>query len=164
VHEAIQAVAHRAPYHPIRDYLAGLTWDKTHRLTTWLVTYCGAEDTPYTRAVGVTTLLGAVARVQRPGCKMDTATFLVGQHGTFKSTTWRVLCGEAWFSDTLPDLHDKDAFQVLRGKWIIEMSELATLRRNEVEMVKRYLSAQQDYYRPSYGRRARTFLRQNIFV
>jgi predicted P-loop ATPase len=164
VHEAVQAAAHRLTYHPIRDYLCSLAWDKTTRLDTWLTTYCGVEDTPYTRAVARTTLLGAVSRVERPGSKVDTAPVLIGPQGIGKSTTWRVLCGDAWFSDTLPDLHDKDAMQALRGKWIIELGELATLHRSEVEVIKRYLSATQDHYRPSYGRRARTFLRQNIFV
>ena len=164
VHEAIQAAAHRNPFHPIRDYLASLTWDQTPRLDRWLTTYCGVADTLYARAVGKTTLLGAVARVEAPGAKMDTMAILFGAQGTRKSTTWRVLCGDEWFSDTMGDLHDKDAMQALRGKWIIEFGDLAAFHRSEIEVVKRYISATQDYYRPSYGRRPHQFLRQNIFV
>ena len=56
IHEAIQTMAHRNPYHPVRDYLRSLQWDGTARLDTWLATYCHAEETPYTRAVGAKTL------------------------------------------------------------------------------------------------------------
>src|SRR5205823_3054617 len=164
VTEGIQTYAARHAYHPIRQYLAGLTWDKKPRLDTWLVHYCHAEDSTYTRAVGSKTLIAAVARVQQPGCKVDTVPILEGDQGALKSTVWRILATDAWFSDTLPDLHDKDAAQSLRGKWILELGELAILQRNEVELIKRFISANQDHYRPSYGRRAVTFPRHNIFV
>ena len=37
-------------FHPVRDYLDGLTWDVVKRLDEWLITYGGAADTPYVRA------------------------------------------------------------------------------------------------------------------
>ena len=162
--EALQTVAARHAYHPIRDYLASLTWDGTARLDTWLTTYAHAEDTDYVRAVSKNTLLAAVARVMYPGCKADTVCILENEQGTLKSTLWRVLASDAWFSDSLPDFHSKDAAQTLRGKWIIELGELAALARSELEAVKRFLSSTSDYYRPSYGRRAQDFPRENIFV
>ncbi len=143
VAEGIQTLAHRNHYHPVRDYLRRLTWDKTSRLDTWLPTYCHAADTPYTRAVGAKTLIAAVARVEDPGCKVDTVTITVNKQGTGKSMVWRTLAGDAWFTDHLPDLHDKDAMQSLRGKWIIELGELAVLQRSEVEAIKRFISANQ---------------------
>ena len=100
-------------------------WDA--RLDTWLTTYCHAEDTPYTRAVGAKTLISAVARVEEPGCKADCVPIARGSKGTLKSTVWRVLAAEAWFSDTMPDIDTKDAMQALQGKWIVELGELAVL-------------------------------------
>ncbi len=164
VAEGIQLLVHHAPYHPVRDYLNGLAWDGHPRLDTWLSTYCHATDTPFTRTVGAKTLISGVARILVPGCKADCMTILQGPQGTYKSTVWRTLASDGWFSDTLPDIHTKDAAQGLRGKWLIEFGELATLRRSEREVVKRFLSANQDHYRPSFGRRALTFPRHNIFV
>ena len=84
VAEAIETLAHRAPFHPIRRYLASLTWDGTPRLDTWLTTYCQVEDTTYTRAVGAKTLISAVARVEAPGCQADCVTILQGAQGLRK--------------------------------------------------------------------------------
>jgi hypothetical protein len=81
IHETIDGLASKNAYHPIREYLHGLTWDGIERLDTWLPTYCRTENTPYTRAVGSKFLIGAVARAEDPGCKVDTALVLQGPQG-----------------------------------------------------------------------------------
>ena len=65
---AVQLVASGRPHHPIRDYLGGLRWDGTKRLDTWAITYLGAEDNAYSRVVGRSWLISAVARAYEPGC------------------------------------------------------------------------------------------------
>ena len=164
VREALITVARHNTYHPIQDYLNGLIWDGVSRLDTWLTTHCRVEDSAYVRAIAAKTLIAAVARIMRPGCKMDTVTILEGLQGLLKSTVWRILASDDWFTDTLPDLHSKDAALTLRGKWIIELAELDTLSRNELETIKRFLSSTQDHYRPPYERHAQTVPRANIFV
>src|SRR5262249_9378427 len=133
VHEALVTMAHKDTYHPVKDYLAGLTWDGTPRLDTWLTTYCHVEHSPYVRAVGPKTLIAGVARVMEPGCKVDTITVLVGKQGYMKSSVWHILAGDPWFTDHLSDLHSKDAAGDLLGKWIVEFGDLDTLRRSENE-------------------------------
>jgi putative DNA primase/helicase len=162
--EGLLTYAFRFPFHALRDYLISLAWDGTHRLDSWLFTYCHTENTPYVRAVGSKTLIAAVARILEPGCKVDTMLILEGPQGAGKSTVWNTLAGDDWFTDWLPDLHEKDAAQTLCGKWFVEFGELSQFKYNEVETVKRFVSAKQDHYRPSYGKRAQTFPRQNIFV
>ena len=120
--------------------------------------------TPYSRAVASKTLIAAVARILDPGCKVDTMTILEGEQGLYKSLAWRTLAGEAWFTDNLPDLHGKDAAQTLRGQVVYRTAELSQFQRSEIETVKSFLSRQSDHYRPSYGRRAATFPRQQVFV
>jgi predicted P-loop ATPase len=112
--------------------------------------------------VGSKTLIAAVARVYVPGAR----SILIHFEGErdLKSTVWNTLAGDAWFTDGLPDLHDKDAAQALQGKWLIEFAELSHFQRSEMETVKRFVSAKADHYRPSYGRKSATFPRQNIFV
>src|SRR5262249_5427832 len=141
VHEALVTMAHRDSYNPVRDYLNGLTWDGVARLDTWLHTYCHAEDTPYTRAVGAATLKAGVARIMRPGCKVDTMCILIGPQGYLKSSAWETLATPDYFTDHLSDLHTKDAAMDLRSKWIVEFAELDTFGRSETETIKRFLSA-----------------------
>jgi len=56
------SIALRNRFHPVREYLDNLTWDGEPRIDRWLTTYGGAEDTPYTRAVGLHWFTAAVRR------------------------------------------------------------------------------------------------------
>lgn len=164
VNAALEAYARRHEYHPVRQYLRGLKWDGVPRIERWTVTHLGAADLAYNRAVGRCWLIGAVARVMQPGCKLDTALILEGAQGMGKSTVMCVLAGQPWFADEISHLGSKDAAQDTRGKWIIELAELSAMTRQEVETVKAFMSRAVDHYRPSYGRRSIDVPRQCAFV
>lgn len=149
-------------FHPVREYLNALTWDGRPRLETMFINYLGAEDTPYIRAATRKWMLGAVKRVMVPGCKFDQAIVLVGLQGLGKSTFASVL-SKGWFNDSEINMNNKDGYESLHGNWIIELAELASTKRSDVETVKTFLSKQEDTYRPAYGRRAETFKRQCVF-
>jgi predicted P-loop ATPase len=155
-------------FHPLHDYLQGLAWDGKPRVSTWLTDYLDAGDpaqTLYLTAVGTAFLVSAVARVFQPGCQADCAIVLEGEQGIFKSSLLRILASDEWFSDSLPsDLKHKDAKDHLRGKWIIELPELAQFKRNEIETVKAFLSRRNEQYRPSYGRHEISYPRQCVFA
>ena len=166
VADAAQAVARKLAYHPIRDQLDALRWDGMARLDSWLVQHAGADDTPYTRAVGRKFLLAMVARVMQPGCKHDHTLVLSGEQGQNKSTACRILAGADYFSDTLPSiLGDKtDAIRHLQGIWLVEMAELAPSRKSDAEELKAFLSGATDRVRLPYAKFAETFPRQCVFV
>lgn len=153
-------------YNPVVDYLDGLAWDGTPRLDTWLATYCGAHDSPYTQAVGRLPLLAAVRRARRPGCKFDEMLVLRSPQGTGKSTALAALCPDPdWFSDDLPlDADSKVAIERLRGRWIVEAAELTGLRQSKIEHMKAFLSRQVDRARMAYGRLVTEVPRQCVFV
>jgi len=150
-HTAVEAVAHEHRHHPIREYLAGLEWDGMGRLDMWLSAYMGATATPYTASIGAWWLISAVARVMRPGCKADHMIVLEGPQGRGKSSVLEALA-QPWFADRLPDVRSKDAILALSGVWVLELAELESLTRSEVEPVKAFLSCRTDHYRPPYGR------------
>ena len=162
---AIGKVTDDRSYHPIRDYLSALPeWDQTPRIETLLIDYLGAPDNRYVRAVTRKTLCAAVKRVLQPGVKFDTMLVLNGPQGVGKSTLIAKLGGE-WFNDSLSlnDTKDKTAAEKLQGFWIMEIGELAGLRKAEVETLRSFLSRQNDIYRASFGKRATPHLRQCVF-
>ena len=152
----------RRAFHPIKDYLNSVEWDGKERVNTLLIDYFGADDNAYTRAAIRKMLVGAVARIFRAGIKFDLVLTLVGEQGDGKSTFINSL-GGIWFSDSFSTLHGKDAFEQLQGAWLIEMAELAGLRKSEVEAIKHFLTKQEDTYRPAYARSVETYPRQCVF-
>ena len=163
---AVTKVADDRSYHPIREFLSSLPeWDRVPRVDTILVDFLGASDNAYVRAVTRKTLCGAIARVMNPGCKFDTMLVLNGPQGKGKSTLISKLCGE-WFNDSLllNDTKDKTAAEKLQGYWILEIGELAGLKKTEIETLRGFLSRQNDIYRASFGRRATPHPRQCVFI
>lgn len=162
---AVTKVADDRAYHPIREFIESLPeWDKVPRVDMLLVDYLGAADTAYVRAVTRKTLCAAISRVLRPGCKFDSMLVLNGPQGVGKSTLIAKLAGE-WFSDSLNlgDTKDKTAAEKLQGYWILEIGELAGLKKAEVETLRSFLSRQNDIYRAAFGKRATPHLRQCVF-
>ena len=152
-------------YHPIREFFETLPdWDGVERADTLLIDYLGAEDTPYVRAVTRKELCAAYCRVYHPGIKFDSMIVLNGDQGIGKSTLIAKLGGE-WYSDSLnlSDMNDKTAAEKLQGYWIMEIGELAGMRKADLDKVKAFISRQDDKYRASFGRRVTPHPRQCVF-
>jgi len=49
------------------------------------------------------------------------------------------------------------------GMWIIEVAELAAMKRMEVEAIKHFTAKSEDAYRGTYGHHVETYKRQCIF-
>jgi putative DNA primase/helicase len=154
-----------------RDYLQTVVWDGSPRLgsktqASWLTTYGGAADTPVNRAVGVMWLLSAVARAFWPGCQVDHSIVLEGDQGIGKSSLLRTLCPDpAWFLiDIGSEFGKLDSFQKLRGKWLVEMSELDSLGRSALAGAKAFMTSPVDTYRKSFGREAEDHPRRCVFA
>jgi hypothetical protein len=163
IFDAVNVVATENSFHPVRDYLNACSWDKVPRVETLLIDYLGAEDNAYTRAVTRKALVAAVARIYRPGCKFDYMLTLRGAQGLGKSALIAKLGGQ-WFSDSFSTLQGKEAYEQVQGVWIMEVGELAGMRKAEAETIKLYISKQVDRFRPAYGRRLQEFPRQCIFI
>lgn len=173
VQKAVSLVAHDNAYHPVREYLEGLPEPEgppeDYLVQRWLRTWLGAAESGaddlvrYVDRVGVLWMVGAVARIFKPGCKLDTVLILEGDQGLGKSTALRILGGD-WFSDTSFVIGDKDAYQVLRGVWIYEMAELDALNKTEATKYKAFITSPEDRYRPSYGHHVVNVPRQCVFA
>ena len=162
---AIGIVANENGYHPIRDYLNGLSWDGTERIRTCLHHFLGADSDQYTYEALRLFLLGAIHRAFHPGCKFEVMICLVGGQGAGKSTFFRLLAvKDEWFSDDLRKLDDDNVYRKLQGHWIIEMSEMiATANAKSIEEIKSFLSRQKEVYKIPYETHPEDRLRQCVF-
>lgn len=149
-------------FHPIRDRLKELEHDGINRVDTVFIDYLGAEDCPYIRAVTRKVLVAAVARVFVPGIKFDTVVSISGKQGEGKSTIIRKLGGK-YYSDSFGTVQGKEAFEQIQGVWLVEMAELAGLKKAEAEAIKHFISKQEDRFRVAYGKRVEIFPRQCVF-
>jgi predicted P-loop ATPase len=167
VRQAVEALAREHRFHPIRDWLDSLVWDRVPRLGSWLHDCLETPDDDYHRRVGQMFLIAMVARIYQPGCKADYMIVLEGPQGEEKSKFCRAVAGgDAFFSEHLPRI-DRDQVRLsmhLKGKWLIEVAELAAMLKADPEGVKHFISQQIEKYIPKYGRCEVIEPRQCLFI
>jgi predicted P-loop ATPase len=156
----------------VREYLDGLHWDGQDRSSSFLGGYLGATTLAlgdhagaFLAMLGRRWLVSAIARIYRPGCQVDTTLILEGGQGIGKTSALRALAGKPeWYSGSRLNIGDKDARMVLGTRWIVEMQELASMRRADIESLRAFLTETTDTYRAPYARRVETFPRCGVFV
>lgn len=162
---AVARLAQDNSYHPVRDYLDALKWDQTPRLDRFLPILFGTPDTEYERTIGAKWMIGAVARVYQPGCKMDYMLVLEGPQDLGKSTALAELFGRQFFTEMVNELRDHKRFmEQIAGKWVVEFAELSAIRRADVELVKAVITMQIDRARLAYGHAAMEAPRQCVLA
>lgn len=162
VNDALLIVSSKNKYNSVRLYLESLKWDGTSRLETLLSDYLGAEDDIYTRAVMRISLTAAVARAIDGGVKYDYMPIFTGKQGIGKSTFLAKLGGK-WYSDSLQTFEGKEAAELIQGTWINELGELTGFNRSETNLIKQFLSKQDDIYRKAYGHVTEKYPRRCVF-
>ena len=163
-------VARQRPYNPVKEYLLTVAHRETpidiDRLASQ---FLRPEDSKYNESTMYDemlkkTLIAAVYRAFRPGYKWDNALIIVGPQGARKSSFFQALAGE-FFSDSLKDIHGKDAYQIINSAWIHEWSELESITNKKAASdIKAFLSQSTDMYRVPYGKVTERFKRRSIIV
>lgn len=162
--DAVTAIALAHKRNECREWLESLTWDGTDRLAAMISAGFGAESNEYTAAVGRCWMVSMVARALNPGCKVDTMPVFEGDQGRGKSTALQALVGARWFAEAAESPTNKDFFQALQGKLLVEIGEMDAFSKAEVHTIKRVISCQVDRYRAPYGRRSEDHPRQGVFA
>lgn len=160
---AVIDFAYQNKRNEVKEWVKSLEWDGKGRIEEFFTECFGADDNEYVRAVSKSFWVGMVARIMRPGCKLDTMVVLEGGQGKKKSTALGIIGGE-WFAETHEDPSNKDFFLNMQGKLIMEIAELDSFSRAETTTIKRLLSCQVDRFRVPYGEVAQDFPRKSIFV
>lgn len=166
--DVMGVVKYRTAFHPVQDYIKKTAWDGTERVESLLIDYLGAEDSEYVRTVTRKTLLAAVTRIFKPGCKFEYVLTMVGPEGRGKSEIIKRLGGQ-WYSSTfsfsmLSGGNGIRAIEQIQGVWIIEIPEMSGLKKAEANAAKSFLGGEIDIYRPSHGQENVVRPRQCIFM
>lgn len=168
VEMAMGVVSKDVGFDPIMRVIDELPeWDGTERIETALRDYLGAEDDEYGRYVSKLIFVSAIARGLVPGVNYQHMPILTGGQGKGKSTFCKmlVLGNDALFTDTLTNIETKEGKSQLRGRWVIEWSEMTTMKSAKgAEFVKAFISSSSDKYRPAFARREETFDRRCVFI
>jgi len=169
--DAARVLAEENAFHPVKEYFEKVQeqWDGKGRIDRWLIDYLGAEDgvedTPFVRAAGALMLIAMVRRIRQPGAKYDEMVVLEGPQGNEKSTALKILAGEEWFTDEADLGKDvKRLIEDTEGKMLIEVGELASFRRSDVNQLKKVLSKTTDRARMAYGFFSEERKRQFVLV
>jgi predicted P-loop ATPase len=165
VADAILTISQEHRYHPIHEYFSDLKHDGHLRLPTAAAVYLGAENNVYNNNVFRWFLISMVARIYQPGCKADHMLVLEHGQGELKSTACRVIASDEYFSDSLPDISQgKEVSQHLRGKWVVEISEMHAFNKAEATALKAFLTRTHERYRPPYASKEVDEPRQCVFI
>lgn len=165
VERAALLIGERQKRHPVKEWFDTLEWDGVERLPTLLSDGWGAEQNEYTRAVGTNWLIGMVARVYDPGCKLDNIVIIEGLSGIAKSSGLRALVGDQWFveSSINPVRKMNDFLQATQGALLMEIPEIDRYLRGEsIRDMVALASMQYDIYRAPYAPNTMQYPRQCV--
>lgn len=170
VDDAINVLAAENSYHPVQDYLNNLVWDKQNhfgKLITYIqgdekiVDYGNGQTLPLYAALIYRWMLGCVARAldgdKEIAFKHQTPVLtFIGAQGIGKSSLVRWLfsrLGYEFHRESPVDPHNADHIRSMVIKWIWEISELsASLRKNDRDAFKGFITQEWHTYRKPYGR------------
>lgn len=164
VQNGVLMCARSNQFHPIREVLNSFKPDPLARAEMLFVDYLGCPDTPYYREAARIWMIGAVARIFEPGCKFDSVPVLYGPQGCGKSTFIKRLALGFFGELTASFSEEQKLVEQMRGNWIMEIAELVSMVRAEVEHAKSFLSATHNQVRMAYAKHEQRFMRQCVFM
>lgn len=160
-------------YNPIKQHITSVEWDGKPRAETLFIDYLGASDNSIVRTATRKWLIGTVARPFNPGCKFEIMPVLIGGQGVGKSTMAAALCplsedGETreYFTDSIRSMtgDNDDDNQRVHSNWIIEVGEMSSFKKSDIDSTKAFISRQVDDYRLPYDRYVERHKRSNVFI
>jgi predicted P-loop ATPase len=139
-------------------------WDGVPRIETFLSTYFGAEDTPYTRACSRMLWTSLAGRAIGP-TKADGVVILVGKQGIAKSLSIEAMApAKEYFTEINLAKGEDDIRRQIRGRLVGEMGELKGMRAKEITHLKSFVTAYADEWIPKYMEKPLVVPRRIVFI
>lgn len=157
--DMVAASAWRNVINPLRSRLESLVWDGKPRLEEC---WPGVNHTEYTRKAARVCLVGAVARVFEPGCKVDNVPILAGKEGLGKTRFTYAMALEDRYCVAMGPINARDSLLSMHSGWIVVSDEVAVMRRTEMESLKAFITKTSDNFRLPYGRGDQSYERKFV--
>ena len=166
--DSVRLAASQHHVDTMAEYIAANipSWDGVPRAERFLSTYCGAEDTEYTRAVGRYFWGMLYRRASSPEpIKADISLVLIGAQGAHKTRLIKALALKPEFHTELNfNLSAAELSMRMGGRVLAEFPEMVGFGRRKLEEIKAFLTIDADTYRPLYSSDQRTVTRRCLFV
>jgi hypothetical protein len=157
--KVIQYLARKNQKSPFLDYINSLEWDGVRRLETWAIRHWGIPDDPFVREVSRKWLVSAVARMTKPGTKLDWMPIVIGPQGTGKTTMPSIFFKENYLP-IYGESSDKDLALLQHSHLCVGFDELDSFGKREASTLKAMITRSEDAFRPPYGAVIETFPRR----
>lgn len=165
--QAIRHVAFRERRNEPRDWLHALpAWDGVDRLRQMLPQGFGTMDNEYHQEVGRAWMVSMVARIQRPGEKVDTVPVLLGPEGTLKSQALEVIGGKFYRAATASMTRMENFLMQMWGCVIFDIPEMHSFASGKMsdERAKHAITDRMDHFRAPYDRLAKDHPRRCVWT
>ena len=162
VDDVVRSISIRDERSPFLDFIEAQVWDQQPRLDTWLTEYWGVEDNDYTREIASKFLISSVARLKRPGCKVDWMLITTGAQGVGKSSMPDIF----WpgLSKAITGGHgDKDTLQAIHSALVLIIDELDAFTKADQTRWKTLITSPEDMFRAPYSAAMITYRRRSVF-
>lgn len=166
IYEQLELIGLNNQFNILSSYFYSLNGDDNENLLdNWVSEIFKCENNQINNTIGRKWLISGVARALNPGCAIEGCLVLSGQQGCGKSTFFKTICPNSdWFYDGIVNLsNDQLIANTYSGKFIIEFSELASLKKENIETIKSHLTKCEDNFVQKYKILQTTFKRQVIF-
>lgn len=173
VPEFVKVLADRNAYNPVADWIRGRVWDGTDRLPEIYDTVMEQPDYPgpLKRVLMRKWLLSATAAALVPlGYKGRGVLTLQGPQSVGKTSWVRALVSDAKLRDDVIKLDhhmdggNKDSILGAITNWIVEIGELESSFRKDIDRLKGFLTTDFDRVRRPYDRRESEYPRRTVFI
>lgn len=166
--QAAMVVARSRRVHPAQNWVRSLTWDKSKRLDSvvgGILVPAKDQDVPLKAVYFRKWLIGAVARLEQPGCKMDAMLVLYSERQGVGKSRFAEILGGPWFTSEPIHVDQKDSRLNHHRAWIVEASELdAVTRKDDKAALRAHVSRASDMLRPPYGKLSREYPRSFVYL
>lgn len=153
-YDVLVSYAKSFKYHPIKDYLNGLKKPKNPVDITKLSSLFFNTNEPIYNRMVYCFLIGAVARIYENGCQMDNLLTLKGEQGIGKSSFFKILFGEKFFTSSVSKDLNMNGLMVMNQHWCCELAELDHItNKKEAGELKSFITIQTDTYRAPYAKK-----------